>query len=66
METQTKFGVLRLSSGFEYNGAVVPDDLEDSSTRPGLITRTIFSHMLPFEVRTFPAHYTFVQPDREH
>ena len=50
METQTKFGVLRLSSGFGYNGGtVVPDDLEDSSTRPGLLTSTIFSHMMPFE-----------------
>lgn len=52
METQSKFGVLRISSGFEYNDAVVPHDLEDSSTRPGLITRTIFGHMLPFETCT--------------
>ena len=51
METQTKFNELQLSSGFAYAGQV-PDDLEDSSTRPGLLTRTIFSHMMPFETCT--------------
>lgn len=48
VETQTKFNELQLSSGFAYAGEV-PDDLEDSSTRPGLLTRTVFSHMMPFE-----------------
>lgn len=48
VETQTKFNELQLSSGFSYAGNI-PDDLEDSSTRPGLLTRTIFSHMMPFE-----------------
>ena len=51
VETQTKFNELQLSSGFTYAGPV-PDDLEDSSTRPGLLTRTIFSHMMPFETCT--------------
>ena len=50
-ETQTKFNELQLSSGFAYSG-VIPDDLEDSSTRPGLLTRTVFSHMMPFETCT--------------
>lgn len=27
----------------------ITDDLQDSSTRPGLISRTIFSHLMPFE-----------------
>ena len=48
METQTKLNELQISSGFSYTGHI-PDDLEDSSTRPGLLTRTIFSHMMPFE-----------------
>ena len=51
LETQTKFDELQLTSGFAYNG-VIPDDLEDSSTRPGLLTRTVFSHMMPFETCT--------------
>lgn len=51
METQTKFDELQLSSGFAYAG-VIPEDLEDSSTRPGLLTRTVFSHMMPFETCT--------------
>ena len=50
-ESQTKFNELQLSSGFAYAGHI-PDDLEDSSTRPGLLTRTIFSHMMPFETCT--------------
>ena len=51
VETQTKFNELQLSSGFAY-APQTPDDLEDSSTRPGLLTRTIFSHMMPFETCT--------------
>ncbi len=52
METQTKFNELQLSSGFVYTSTIPPDDLEDSSTRPGLLTRTVFSHMMPFETCT--------------
>ena len=48
METQTKLNELQISSAFSYTGHI-PHDLEDSSTRPGLLTRTIFSHMMPFE-----------------
>ena len=51
VETQAKFNELQLSSGFAY-ARQIPDDLEDSSTRPGLLTRTIFSHMMPFETCT--------------
>lgn len=51
VETQTKFNELQISSGFAYAGSV-PDDLEDSSTRPGLLTRSVFSHMMPFETCT--------------
>lgn len=51
METQTKFNELELSSGFAYSGEI-HGDLEDSSTRPGLLTRTVFSHMMPFETCT--------------
>ena len=50
-ETQTKIHELQLSPGFAY-ARHIPDDLEDSSTRPGLLTRTIFSHMMPFETCT--------------
>lgn len=46
--------MLRLSSSFGYNGAVIPDDLEDSSTHPGLFTRKIFGHMEPFETSCAP------------
>ena len=47
VETQTKMNELQICPGFSYTGQV-PHDLEDSSTRPGLLTRTIFSHMMPF------------------
>lgn len=30
-------------------GDIEPRELNDSATRPGLLTRTIFGHMLPFE-----------------
>lgn len=41
---------LCVSTGFEYaNEGEPPPDLHDSSTRPGLLTRTLFSHMMPFE-----------------
>ena len=42
---------LCVSTGFEYaqDGFEIPPDLQDSSTRPGLLTRTLFSHMMPFD-----------------
>ena len=42
---------ITVSNGFEYASDPEdnPPDLQDSSTRPGLLTRTLFSHMLPFE-----------------
>ena len=45
---------LCVSTGFEYaqEGLEIPPDLQDSSTRPGLLTRTLFSHMMPFETCT--------------
>ena len=48
---QAKPGItkLYLANGFQYSGEPVPDDLHDSSTQPGLLTRTLFSHMRPFE-----------------
>lgn len=49
LEAKPKISKLYLSSGFVYVGEPLPDDLHDSSTRPGLLTRTMFSHMLPFE-----------------
>ncbi|MCJ1384471.1 hypothetical protein MMC17_007588 [Xylographa soralifera] len=39
---------LCISTGFEYSNED-PEDLHDSSTRPGLISRTLFSHMQPFD-----------------
>lgn len=39
---------LCISTGFEYSNEV-PEDLHDSSTRLGLISRTLFSHMQPFD-----------------
>ncbi|MCJ1287072.1 hypothetical protein MMC26_006420 [Xylographa opegraphella] len=39
---------LCISTGFEYSNED-PDDLHDSSIRPGLISRTLFSHMQPFD-----------------
>ena len=32
----------------------ITEGLQDSSTRPGLISRTIFSHLMPFETCTAP------------
>ena len=41
---------LCVSTGFEYaTESDQPPDLHDSSTRPGLLTRTLFSHMMPFD-----------------
>ena len=39
---------LCVSVGFQYS-MEDPDDLHDSSTRPGLLSRTLFSHMQPFD-----------------
>ncbi|MCJ1471616.1 hypothetical protein MMC13_000256 [Lambiella insularis] len=39
---------LCISTGFEYSNEN-HEDLQDSSTRPGLISRTLFSHMQPFD-----------------
>ncbi|MCJ1436481.1 hypothetical protein MMC27_005860 [Xylographa pallens] len=39
---------LCISTGFEYSNED-PEDLHDSSIRPGLISRTLFSHMQPFD-----------------
>ena len=39
---------LCISNAFEYSNED-PDDLHDSSTRPGLFSRTLFSHMQPFD-----------------
>ena len=40
---------MQLSPGFQFVMGSIPPDLHDSSTRPGLLFRTIFSHMLPLE-----------------
>lgn len=39
---------LCISNSFDYSNED-PDDLHDSSTRPGLLSRTLFSHMMPFD-----------------
>jgi len=48
LEAQPDISELQLSSGF-HPDVEIPEDLQDSSTRPGLMTRTIFSHFLPFD-----------------
>lgn len=54
---------LTISAGFEYSPEGPPPDLDDSSTRPGLLTRTLFSHMLPFESCTPYRRLKFVELD---
>lgn len=49
LQAKPNISKLYLSSGFQFTNDPIPDDLHDSSTRPGLLTRTMFSHMLPFE-----------------
>lgn len=49
LQAKPNISKLYLSSGFQFTGDPIPDDLHDSSTRPGLLTRTMFSHMQPFE-----------------
>ena len=40
---------MQLTPGFQFAMGSIPPDLQDSSTRPGLLFRTIFSHLLPLE-----------------
>lgn len=49
LEAKPKITKLYLASGFQYSGEIIPNDLHDSSTRPGLLTRTMFSHLQPFD-----------------
>ena len=53
LEAHPNISELQLSSGF-HSDLEIPEDLQDSSTRPGLMTRTIFSHFLPFDRCTSP------------
>ena len=48
LEANPSLENLCLASGFEYSDEE-PDDLHDLSTRAGLLSRTLFSHMQPFE-----------------
>lgn len=53
LQAQPNVSELQLSSGYPPD-IETPEDLQDSSTRPGLITRTIFSHFMPFDRCTTP------------
>ena len=45
LEANPSVKELRLTAeGFTRNEAIAPDDLQDSSTRAGLLSRTVFSH----------------------
>ncbi|KAI9871354.1 MAG: hypothetical protein M1830_002991 [Pleopsidium flavum] len=48
LHSVTRLDSLTICSGF-HTTMDPPSDLDDSSTQPGLLTRTIFSHMRPFE-----------------
>ena len=48
LQAKPEIAHLCVSNGFEYSNEV-PEDLHDSSTRHGLLSRTLFSHMQPFE-----------------
>ena len=49
LKAKPKVETLCVSAGFEYNQeSDIPPDLQDLSTRPGLLTRTLFSHLMPF------------------
>lgn len=48
LQAKPKITKLYLALGFQYVDSI-PEDLHDSSTRPGLLTRTMFSHMQPFD-----------------
>ena len=49
LQTHPDVRELQLSPGPQFAPGNSPSDVHDSSTRPGLIFRTIFSHMLPLE-----------------
>ena len=49
LQTVTHLDLLRICPAFDLVGAEPPDDSQDSSTGPGYISRTLFSHMMPFE-----------------
>ena len=40
--------LLSVSVAYELNNEV-PEELHDTSTRPGVLSKTLFSHMLPFD-----------------
>ena len=48
LEDHPKVENLCVSNSFGHS-LEIPEDLHDSSTQPGLLTRTLFSHKLPFE-----------------
>ena len=48
LQAQTEISEMQLSSDRAL-AEEVPEGLQDSSTRPGLISRTIFSHFMPFQ-----------------
>lgn len=49
LEAHPQVREMQITPGFQFAMAPIPQDLHDSSTRPGLLFRTIFSHMLPLE-----------------
>lgn len=48
LEAKPNIDHLCVSTGFEYSNED-PDELHDTSTRPGLISRILFGHLMPFE-----------------
>ena len=52
LQTVTNLDLLRIFPALGMLGEEAPSDLHDSSTEPGLISRTLFSHMGPFETCT--------------
>ena len=52
LEARPNIREMQLSPGPQYAPGRSPTDLHDSSTRPGLIFRTIFGHMMPLEEKT--------------
>lgn len=63
LQTVTKLDLLRICPAFDITGAEAPNDSHDSSTQPGYISRTLFSHMRPFEKCT-PLVFKVLQLDR--
>lgn len=61
LQTVTRLDLLRICPAFR--AAEAPTDLHDSSTEPGYISRTLFSHMRPFENCT-PLALKVLQLDR--